>query len=261
MYNKYIILTREYNKSQQIFNIIKNNINPIIYPSIEIKFIESSCLIDNMIQNLIKQKYNWLILTSVNGVKSLIHCIEKKIHINTIKNLFENINVAVIGNQTSQIFYKNFKIYPALMPSSYNSIDLLKKISNIKNKNFLLIQSNLASNKLYKNILNQGGFIDKIITYYTIAKKNKNISNINIVIKNNPVIVTFMSPSSLFYFILNIKKYNMSIKTLKNIKIACIGKYTALITKKIGIHVHIIPINSTLKDFINSIKKYILLKG
>ena len=46
--------------------------------------------------NLIKQKYNWLILTSVNGVKSLIHCIEKKIHINTIKNLFEKLHTASV---------------------------------------------------------------------------------------------------------------------------------------------------------------------
>ncbi len=235
----------------------------IIYPSIAIKYIDSTCLINNMIQGLIKQKYDWLILTSANGVRSLFYSIHQKMDISIISYLFKNIKIAVIGIQTRKIFHDIFKIYPDIMPIIYNSISLIKKILHMKNKTFLLLQSNLASHKLYKDILKRGGFIDRIIIYCTIADQNKNkfFKNINIIIKERMVIITFMSPSALFYFILNIKNYNISIKKIKKITIACIGKYTATIAKRIGLNVHIIPINSNLNDFIYSIRKYIFLKG
>ncbi len=110
--------------------------------------------------------FDWLVFTSVNGVRFFFK------RLNTLGSdarTLASVKIATIGKTTAESLAE-FGIVADMVPATESSAGLLEKFSSIdiKNKKFLLPQSDIASAELPDGLLDMGAEIEKLTIYKTV---------------------------------------------------------------------------------------------
>jgi uroporphyrinogen-III synthase len=220
-------------------------------PFIEIRKPRSYRPLDAALKNLVE--YDWLILTSVNGVDALWERL-KKAHL-TKKHL-QHLKVAAIGPATKKAIEKR-GIKVDVVPEEYVAESVVKSLrQEIAGKRVLLARAKVARDVIPRELRKLGAQVDVIEAYETVvpqASRNK----LRALLKNpkqRPDVVTFTSSSSAKNFVSLLGTgARGEHSTLDAIRMASIGPVTSATLRELGLPVDIEARKFTIPGLIEAI--------
>lgn len=224
LFGKNILITRPFEQSASLKDSLYClGANVINLPAIKIEPLADYETVDKEILNI--NNYDWLIFTSVNGVKSFFSRLSK---LNLDARHFSHLKIAAIGNITARQLL-DFGIKADFIPLKYTSemvVQGLKELNQIDNKRFLLARSNIARIELARDLANNGAIVNDLVTYNIIQENLTSFEHVDL-FQNTPIdLITFTSPSTVESLKEQLPE-NIIEKIKNNILIASIGPVTS----------------------------------
>ncbi len=211
------------------------------------------------------ESYDWITLTSGNGVKFFFQRFFRNRDIRDLKG----INICAVGSKTASAIRK-FGIKVDLIPEEFNAEGLIKaflQITDSRNQtsekklsglNILLPRAEVARNVFPDKVRELGGNIDLPPVYRTI-KPEIHGKRLQRFLKEGKISIATFTSAATFNNFLDITG-NDAASLLKDVAIAVIGPVTAQAVKKAGLHVTIIPKETTIDAMIKEIIKWVTNK-
>lgn len=219
---------------------------------IEIPFIEirpplSFRTLDSALKRI--ADYDWLILTSVNGVDAVASRF-KRLRIKP--ESVNSVQVAAIGPSTRDAAEKlGFKV--ALVPKQYVAESVVESLrGKAENKRVLLARAKVARDVIPRELRNMGATVDVVDAYETVVPKASQ-QQIRALMKHaelRPHIVTFTSSSTVRNFI---QLCGADTLVREGVQFASIGPITSATLRELGMPVHIEALEYTIPGLIQAI--------
>lgn len=219
-------------------------------PFIQIRPPKSHRRLDTALKNL--RKYDWMILTSVNGVEAL-HSRMAKLRITRAE--LQHLRIAAIGPATQKAI-KDYGMRVHVVPKQYVAESVVESLrSKVKGKRVLLARAKVARDVIPRELRNLGAKVDVVEAYETVIP-TKSRTKLRAVMKDpkrRPHVVTFTSSSTVKNFLALMDK--RSYATLTNIQLASIGPITSATLRENSLQPHIQATNFTIPGLISAICK------
>jgi uroporphyrinogen-III synthase len=221
-------------------------------PFIEIRKAKSFKLLDAALKNL--DTYDWLILTSVNGVEAMWERMQTKKLLLTAAVKAHRLHIAAIGPATKKaIEQRGTKV--DVVPKEYVAESVVRSLRNkVKGKRVLLVRAKVARDVIPNELRKAGAYVDVVEAYETVVPQRSR-RLLQAALKNRrPHVVTFTSSSTVRNFMellkplaknsRNVGLFPSRHKDLVGIKMASIGPVTASTLREFGL-----PVDISAKDF------------
>jgi uroporphyrinogen-III synthase len=222
-------------------------------PTIEIKPPTSYKALDTALKNI--GKYDWLILTSVNGVEALFTRL-KKLRIAPEK--LAHLQVAAIGPATQREIEEN-GLEVSVTPDRYVAEAVVEALKGkIDGKRVLLVRAKVARDVLPIELRKAGAKVDVTEAYETHVPKGAK-AKLNRLFSNDtsrPDIVTFTSSSTATNFLALLEKDHWH--GLREIWLASIGPVTSDTLRQAGFKPNIEALEYTMEGLALAIAKHVL---
>jgi uroporphyrinogen-III synthase len=231
-------------------------------PFIEIRKPRSFKPLDAALKNL--ATYDWLILTSVNGVEAMWERID---HLQTIRAPGEReghdfsraatrlpgnpalaaegprLRIAAIGPATKKaIEQRGAKV--DVVPKEYVAESVVRSLrSKVKGKRVLLVRAKVARDVIPSELRKAGARVDVVEAYETVVPQSS-LTRLRAALKNpkrRPHVVTFTSSSTVRNFMALLGRRHT---TLDGIRMASIGPVTSSTLRELGL-----PVDISAKEF------------
>jgi uroporphyrinogen III methyltransferase/synthase len=199
--------------------------------------------------------YNWLVLTSVNGVKFFFRrLMERDRDIRDLKG----IKICAIGTKTAAEINKH-GIKVDLVPKKFNAeglVDSFMKENNtdkLDGLKILLPRAQDARAVFPDKVKELGGKID-VFTAYKAVKPTTHGKRMKRFLKEGKITIATFTSAATFNNYMEIMGED-AIGLLKDVTIAVIGPVTAKAVEKAGLKVGIMPEEATVDAMVNAIKE------
>jgi len=166
-------------------------------PFIEIRKPSSYRPLDTALKNL--AEYDWLILTSTNGVEAMFERMKK---LKVARSALGNLKIAAIGPATKSAIEKN-GLTVAATPKEYVAESVVNILqTRVKGKRVLLVRAKVARDVIPRELRKAGATVDVIEAYETVAPKSSE-RKLRSALKSNrkPHAITFTSSSTVKNFV------------------------------------------------------------
>lgn len=198
-------------------------------PFIEIRKPSSFQPLDDALENL--KSYNWLILTSANGVEAMW---DRGRKLRLTKRHFAHLQIAAIGPATKRALVKN-GLKVDLVPEEYVAESVVQGLRDkVNGKRVLLVRAKVARDVIPEELRAAGAQVDVVEAYETVipAKSKLRLKAVIRDRKKHPHIVTFTSSSTARNFaeLLGIEKA----RSLQGVQFASIGPVTSGTLRELG---------------------------
>ena len=150
-----------------------------------------------MLHNL--ANYDWLILTSVNGVEALF---ERMAKYKIDKSALAHLKIAAIGPATKSAIEKH-GLTVAVTPKEYVAESVVASLqTRVKGKRVLLVRAKVARDVIPRELRKAGATVDVIEAYETVAPKHRSGDCAQCCkSKRKPHAITFTSSSTVKNFV------------------------------------------------------------
>jgi uroporphyrinogen-III synthase len=199
-------------------------------PFIEIRAPRSWRELDRSIRNL--RSYDWIILTSVNGVQALFSRLEK---LGMMNGEFRNSKVAAIGPATKRAVEKR-GVRVAVTPPEYVAEAVVESLRHeVSGKRILLVRAKVARDLIPLELQKAGAKVDVVAAYETVlpAGSRAKLRELLRDPARRPHVVTFTSSST----VRNFTKLAQGL-SLNGIRFASIGPVTSATMRELGLFPH-----------------------
>jgi uroporphyrinogen-III synthase len=214
-------------------------------PFIEIRPPHSWNELDRALQNL--NTYDWLILTSVNGVKPLLSRME---HLALGAQKLRRIQVAAIGPATkAALQQRNVKV--AVTPREYIAEAVVEALRDrVANKRVLLVRAQQARDVIPRELKNAGAEVDVVPAYETVLpqKSRPRLQKLLGDARSRPHVIAFTSSST----VRNFMKLTSGLP-VDGIRFVSIGPVTSNTMREAGLAVHAQAQEYTTEGLANAI--------
>jgi uroporphyrinogen-III synthase len=229
-------------------------------PFIEIRKPRSFKPLNAALRNL--SDYDWLILTSANGVKAMWERLDKlnldfatlrqrpdvreghdfsravKARKKTPPSTAGELRIAAIGPATKKaIEQRGAKV--DVVPKEYVAESVVRSLrSRVKGKRILLVRAKVARDVIPRELRKAGAHVDVVEAYETVIPQSSHV-RLRAALKNpkrSPHVITFTSSSTVRNFAALLGKRRAS---LGNIQFASIGPVTSSTLRELGLGVDI----------------------
>jgi uroporphyrinogen-III synthase len=223
-------------------------------PFIEIRNPPSFRPLDSALNDIFA--YDWLILTSVNGVDAMWDRMNK---LGITKRSLQHLQIAAIGPATSkQIEKRGLKVN--VVPEEYVAESVVQSLrGQVAGKRILLVRAKVARDVIPQELRKAGAQVDVVEAYETVVPKSSR-PRLRSLMKNprrRPQVITFTSSSTVRNFVALLgNKPN-----LDGIKLASIGPVTSATLRELGFCPHIEAAEYTIPGLIRSIVANISVSG
>jgi uroporphyrinogen III methyltransferase/synthase len=256
LFGKRIIVTRAREQASAFLaQLTERGAECIEFPTIEIIPPSQWDEMDQAIQSL--DQYQWLLFTSVNGVKYFFQRLEQMGQ--DVRSL-KDLQVGAIGPKTAEAVYAK-GIKPDLVPDEYRAeaiVEAFKK-EGAESLNILLPRAAEAREVLPGELRKKGVRVDVVEAYQTVMP-DKGAGRVKDMLQNGEIhMVTFTSSSTVKNFMGMFGPDMDQVKHwMEKVAIACIGPITAQTAEKHGLTVSIMPKEYTIEALTDAILKYFL---
>ena len=203
-------------------------------PFIEIRAPQSWDALDNALSKILD--YDWLILTSVNGVNALF---ERLAHRGGSEADLLHLNIAAIGPATSAAIEKH-GLPVDVVPESYIAESVVAALyGQVRGKKILLVRAKVARDVIPKELAALGAKVDVAEAYETVMP-GTSAAALRVVLRDpeqKPHAIAFTSSSTVQNFLQLLGKENLALLT--DVKLASIGPVTSETMRKAGLQAHI----------------------
>lgn len=203
-------------------------------PAIEIRPPHSYRGLDSAIQNA--GEYDWLILTSVNGVQALFERMKKlKVRHSTLRGL----RIAAIGPATKAAIEKH-GLRVSVVPREYVAESVVEALAGkVKGKRVLLARAKVARDVIPRELRRAGARLDVVEAYETVVPRSSR-ARLRAALqdaKRRPDAITFTSSSTArnFYALLDARTRRQLGATV----LASIGPVTSATLRELGLPVSV----------------------
>ncbi len=199
------------------------------------------------------ETYDWLVLTSVNGVNFFFDRLFKK---DKDVRALKNVRTAAIGPATAKRL-REFGFRTDIVPETYRAESVIEAFKNepLEGKKVLLPRAKEARPILPVEVRKMGATVDEIASYQT-EQVTENVEVLVGRLEEHSVdVITFTSSSTVknFKAALSSKKLE---KLLVGVKTACIGPITAGTARELGFNVDIEATEYTIPGLCEAILEY-----
>jgi uroporphyrinogen-III synthase len=223
-------------------------------PFIEIRKPQSFEALDSALKNI--ASYDWLILTSVNGVEAMWARMSR---LRIGNEEIDHLRIAAIGPATKKaIERRSAKV--DVVPKEYIAESVVRSLKNeVKGKRVLLVRAKVARDVIPRELRNAAAQVEVVEAYETVVPQSSR-KRLRAVLKNankRPQVVTFTSSSTVKNFVKLIggqgaaKRKNI----LDGIRMASIGPVTSATLLELGLRVDIAAQEFTIPGLVAAIAK------
>jgi uroporphyrinogen-III synthase len=224
-------------------------------PFIEIRKPRSYKPLDKALQDL--ASFDWLILTSVNGVEALWERVSK---LRISRKYFDHLKIAAIGPATARaIEAHGLKV--DLVPKEYVAESVVASLRRkVKGKRVLLARAKVARDVIPRELAKLGAQVDVVEAYETVVPQasRKRLLAALASEKKRPGVITFTSSSTVRNFVTLLTQGQKQgrfryTKQLDGVKLASIGPVTSSTLRELGLRVDIEAREYTIPGLISAI--------
>lgn len=217
-------------------------------PFIEIRKPQSFQALDDALKNL--KSYDWLILTSVNGVEAMGG---RRRKFRLTRRHFQHLQIAAIGPATKAALLKS-GLKVKMVPEEYVAESVVKGLRDkVSGKRVLLVRAKVARDVIPEELRAAGAEVDVVEAYETVVPK-KSQERLRALMKDakrSPHVVTFTSSSTVRNFTELMGAARA--RALKNVKFASIGPVTSATLRELQLPVAIEAREFTMGGLIRAI--------
>ena len=221
------------------------------YPTIKIQEPEDLTSLDQAVANA--GAYDWIIFTSVNGVKAFFNRLKaQRLDIRSLNNA----KICAIGPKTAEALEERGLLVD-VMPEVFRAEAVVAALEGRiqTGDKVLLPRADLARQVLVDSLQQLGAQVDEIIAYQTVLADTSDTELLLEKLQAGEMhIVTFTSSSTVTNFLQLVGEHR---QLLKGVKIACIGPITAETAEKNGLHVDICAQQYTIDGLVEAIVTYV----
>jgi uroporphyrinogen-III synthase len=229
-------------------------------PFIEIRRPRSYKALDSALKNL--AEYDWLILTSVNGVDALWERLRK---LQIAGKPMLHLKVAAIGPATAQAM-ERYGVRVNVVPKEYVAESVVASLRRkVKGKRVLLARAKVARDVIPQELRKLGAHVDVVEAYETVIPEASR-KRLQAALKSRklcPNVITFTSSSTVRNFMAllgesrgRVNRVHMGRKE-NRVRFASIGPITSSTLREFGLPVDIEAAEYTIPGLIRAIAKYI----
>ena len=241
-------------------------------PFIEIRNPRSFQPLDSALKRI--ADYDWLILTSVNGVEALE---QRLARLRIDRTSLKHLRVAAIGPATKKAI-EQVGIKVDVVPKEYIAESVVRSLRRrISGKRVLLVRAKVARDVIPRELRKAGAKVDVVEAYETVVPKSSSIRLRNLFknLRRRPHLVTFTSSSTVrnFAALLTSKPMRASSQahaialrrnpgslnsifpgfTLAGVRFASIGPVTSSTLRALGLPVDIEATEFTIPGLVQAI--------
>lgn len=208
----------------------------ISIPTIEIRPPQSFEPLDKALAKV--QKYDWLIVTSVNGVHALKKRLDKA---GIAPSALRHLSIAAIGPATrDEVLALGLPV--KVMPAEYVAESVVAALrEQVKGKSVLLVRAKVARDVIPRDLREASAEVDVAEAYETVLPPNSRKRLAEHLVEGHlqAEIITFTSSSTAHNFAALLEKGMSPKAVLKGVTIASIGPVTTAALAEVGLHVDV----------------------
>jgi uroporphyrinogen-III synthase len=202
-------------------------------PVIEIRPPDSFQALDAALNNILQ--YDWLILTSVNGVEALFSRLEP---LGMSVDSLQHLKIAAIGPVTEQ-HIQDHGLVVDVVPPRYVAEEVVRALRKlVRNEKILLVRAKVARDVIPEELAHAGAEIEVIDAYQTVLPEGARERMQSVFREGKtPDAITFTSSSTVKNFLSAITGTEVPAKLAK-VKFVSIGPITSDTLREYALPVH-----------------------
>jgi uroporphyrinogen-III synthase len=228
-------------------------------PFIEIRKPRSYQPLDSALKNL--HDYDWLILTSVNGVEALWDRLNK---LSLTNKHLKHLKVAAIGPATRKAIEKH-GVKVNVVPEEYVAESVVESLRNqVAGKRVLLARAKIARDVIPRELCKLGATVDVVEAYETVIPQSSR-TRLRAILKDSkrrPHVITFTSSSTVRNFVALLGKSvwrgrprPRKASPIDGIRLASIGPITSSTLREFGLTVDVEATEYTIPGLIKALAR------
>lgn len=223
-------------------------------PFIEIRKPHSYKSLDSALQSL--TNYDWLILTSVNGVDAVWDRLKQ---LKLTKRDLRHLKVAAIGPATRKAIEKR-GVRVDVVPDEYVAESVVKSLRRqVAGKRILLARAKVARDVIPRELHKLGAQVDVVEAYETVVPPRSR-TRLRLIFKDpkrRPGVITFTSSSTARNFLALVAgRSARATRSLRGIRFASIGPVTSSTLRELRLPVDIEAKEYTIPGLIRAIVEW-----
>ncbi|MDX9786566.1 MAG: uroporphyrinogen-III C-methyltransferase [Desulfobacterales bacterium] len=252
LFGKTIVVTRAREQASDLVERLSDSgAECLECPTIKIVPLEDNAPLLQAMDHL--ADYDWLIFTSVNGVKFFFQTLFET---GRDARALGNIGTAVIGPATAQCLLNN-GLRADIVPSSYRAESVIEAFAkeNIQGKKILLPRALEARPILPVELTRMGAQVDEVPVYRTLKDLDNAVDLVARLEEGSIDMITFTSSSTAKNFKALLPEDRFS-DLLDGVTIAAIGPITADTAASLGMPAQLVADTYTIDGLCNAILSY-----
>lgn len=230
-----VLVTRTHKQAEGLSSLLRQfGAEVLEAPVIEIRPPDSFEALDAALNDILQ--YDWLILTSVNGVEALFSRLEP---LGLSVDSLQHLKIAAIGPVTEERI-QDHGLVVDVVPQRYVAEEVVRSLRKlVKGEKVLIVRAKIARDVIPQQLHEAGAQVEVVEAYQTVVPGNAK-ETMTQVFKNGqvPDAITFTSSSTVNNFFSVIVGTDIPSK-LGKIKFASIGPVTSETLREYGLPVHV----------------------
>lgn len=221
-------------------------------PFIEIRKPKSYKPLDSALKRI--AEYDWLVLTSVNGVEALNARMKQ---LRKSPTTFGHLKIAAIGPATRKKI-EQLGLEVSIVPPQYVAESVVESLRGVINRQrVLLARAKVARDVIPRELRKNGAQVDVVEVYETVLPQasQKALKAIMRDPKRRPHVITFTSSSTVRNFVRLLGGHGRSPHpVVDGIKLASIGPITSATLREFGLRVDVEAKEYTIPGLVHAIE-------
>lgn len=231
---KRIVVTRAHKQAEGLSSLLRGYGAEVIEaPVIDIRPPDSFDPLDEALGNILQ--YDWLVLTSVNGVEALFSRLEP---LGLSIDSLQHLKIAAIGPATEERI-QDHGLVVDIVPARYVAEEVVHMLrKQVKDERVLLLRAKVARDVIPEELRHAGAQVDVVEAYQTVIPEGAKERLQQVFAQSAPDAVTFTSSSTVKNFLSIVLGTDIPAKLAKT-KFASIGPVTSETLREYAMPVHV----------------------
>jgi len=230
-----ILVTRTHKQAEGLSSLLRQfGAEVIEAPVIEVRPPDSFEALDGALNNILE--YDWLVLTSVNGVEALFSRLEP---LGLSVDSLQHLKIAAIGPATEERI-QDLGLVVDVVPQRYIGEEVVHSLRKlVKSEKVLIVRAKVARDVIPQQLHDAGADVEVVEAYQTVVPEDAK-ERMQLAFDNGrlPDAITFTSSSTVKNFLSIVVGTEIPAK-LRDIKFASIGPVTSDTLREYGLPVHV----------------------
>jgi uroporphyrinogen III methyltransferase/synthase len=249
LFGKRILVTRAREQASELARrLAELGAEPIEFPTIRIAPLDDYAQLDAALA----QKYDWVIFTSVNGVRFVW---ERLTALGRDARAFADTHLAAIGSATAEALARH-GLRADFVPREYVAEAIVEQIGEVAGQRVLLPRADIARETLAHDLRARGAHVDDVAAYRTIITdaSDPRAQDIRAQLERGEIdVITFTSSSTVRGFVNAIQ---FPISNLQSLIVACIGPVTVHTARELGLRVDVVAEEHTIAGLVAALVEF-----